>query len=466
MPKIREIFSQAFGLSSEEKLNSLARILYHYEFDGIKRRLAPNDSNLKEILDKETSEKDLNGLLQEHIFQKIRGSGERQQIDPSNHFSDETKQQLMQDFEKIGFVAEVSPESGKEYESVIIFGASQKGMENRLNDFLRYFLPKINENPKEIFFLVGERDAWLDSEIFAKEILLERINRSPKINGINEKTPDDLNKEIQFISKIILDERRRAYFLKEYNITLSKETDINKETLLKDINQFFKNNDKNEKNLDDLNKEIEGIPKITVNELRSLEVAHFTKTYGIKFPTETDIAKEIFKSIKKQVNDFDITSVDNENSARIKDLVNNIKITFIDAKRKPDGSRPDTTHTLKAFIEKVEPRKVFNFNAGMAISDQPYVSSQAMALKVDERLCGIDVVGKEGSRQVGQLNILACESAGRFNRYFALSKEQQQGIKSDKPPSFQRNPSQATANRGNDGKFLEQVEAPSFVGRN
>ena len=466
MPKIREIFSQAFGLSSEDQLNSLARILYHYEFDGIKRRSAPNDSNLKEILDKKTIEKDLNGLLQEHIFKRIRGSGERQEINPSNHFSDETKQQLMQDFEKIGFVAEVSPESGKKYESVIIFGAAQKGMENRLDDFLKHFLPQINENPKEIFFLVGERDAWLDSEDHAKEILLERINRSPKINGINEKTPDDLNKEIQFISKIILDEQRRAYFLKEYNITLSKETDINKETLLKDINQFLKNNDKNEKNLDDLNKEIEGISKITVNERRSLQVAHFTKKYGIKFPTETDIAKEIFKSKKKQVNDFDITSVDNENSARIKDLVNNVKITFINAKRKPNGLRPDTTDTLRAFIEDVESRKVFNFNAGMAISDQPYVSSQAMALRADERLCGIDVVGKEGSRQVGQLNILACESAGRFNRYFALSKEQQQGIKSGKPRSSQGNPSQATANRGNDGKFLEQVEAPSFVGRN
>ena len=175
MPKIREIFSQAFGLSSEDQLNSLARILYHYEFDGTKRRSAPNDSNLKEILDKETSEKDLNGLLQEHIFKRIRGSGERQQIDPSNHFSDETKQQLIQDFEKIGFVAEVLPKPDKEYESVIIFGAAQKGMENRLNDFLEHFLPKINENPKEIFFLVGERDAWLDSESFAKESYKLRI---------------------------------------------------------------------------------------------------------------------------------------------------------------------------------------------------------------------------------------------------------------------------------------------------
>ena len=184
-----------------------------------------------------------------------------------------------------------------------------------------------------------------------------------------------------------------------------------------------------------------------MNERRSFQVAHFTKTYGIKFPTETDIAKEIFKSIKKQVNDFDITSVDNENSARIKDLVNNIKITFINARRKPDGSRPDTTHTLKAFIEKVEPRKGgFNFKAVMAISDQPFVSSQAMALRADERLCGIDVVGKEGSRQVGQLNILACELAGGFNRYLALSKEQQQG-----------NPSQETANRGKGVEFAEKL---------
>ena len=378
MPKIREIFSQAFGLSSDDQLNSLARILYHYEFDGIKRRFAPNDSNLKEILDKEFSEKDLNGLLQEHIFKRIRGSGERQQIDPSNHFSDETKQQLIQDFEKIGFVAEVLPKPDKEYESVIIFGAAQKGMENRLNDFLEHFLPKINENPKEIFFLVGERDAWLDSESFAKEILLERINRSPKINGINEKTPDDLNKEIQFISKITVDEQRK------------------------------------------------------------LQVAHFTKKYGIKFPTETDIAKEIVKSKKADLGGF--------------------TITYINAEKKPNGLRPDTTDTLRAFIENVESRKVFNVNAVMAISNQPYVSSQAMALRVDEGLSSIDVVGKEGSRQVGQINILACESAGRLNRYFALFKEQQQGIKSDQPRSSQGQPSQATANRGNDsGEFGTKV---------
>lgn len=89
MPMIREIFSQAFGLSSDDQLNSLARILYHYDFDGTERRSIPNDSNLKEILDKEFSEKELNDLLQKNIFQKIRGTRERQQIDPSNHFSED-----------------------------------------------------------------------------------------------------------------------------------------------------------------------------------------------------------------------------------------------------------------------------------------------------------------------------------------------------------------------------------------
>lgn len=374
MPMIREIFSQAFGLSSDDQLNSLARILYHYDFDGTERRSIPNDSNLKEILDKEFSEKELNDLLQKNIFQKIRGTRERQQIDPSNHFSEdfseETKQQLMQelmqDFEKIGFVAKVSPEQNKKYESVIIFGASQKGMESRLNDFLGYFLPQINENPKEIFFLVGERDAWLDSESCAKEILLERINRSPQINGINEKTPEDLNKEIQFISK----------------------------------------------------------DEVNVNEQRKLQVKHFTNKYGIEFPTETDIAKKIVEKIKK------------ENKA-----LEGVKIAFINAEKKPDGSRPDTTDTLKAFIKTVEPRKGgFNFKAVMAISDQPYVSSQAMALRADERLWDIDVVGKECSQEVAQLNILACELAGGFNRYSALSKEQQQGIKETLDPQ-KNNPS-------------------------
>ena len=119
---------------------------------------------------------------------------------------------------------------------------------------------------------------------------------------------------------------------------------------------------------------------------------------------------------------------------------------------------PDTTDTLRAFIEDVESRKVFNFNAGMAISNQPYVSSQAMALRADERLCGIDVVGKEGSRQVGQLNNLASELAGGLYRYLALSKEQQQDIKSDQPRSSQGNPPQATANRwNNSGEFGTKV---------
>lgn len=389
MPKIREIFSQAFGLNSDDQLNSLARILYHYEFDGIKRRSAPNDSNLKEILDKEISEKVLNDLLQEHIFKRIRGTKERQQIDTSNHFSDETKQQfsdetkqqLMQDFEKIGFVAEVSPKPGKKYESVIIFGAAQKGMENRLNDFLEHFLPKINENRKEIFFLVGERDAWLDSESCAKEILLERINRSPKINGINEKTLEDLNKEIQFISKY----------------------------------------------------------EVNVSEQRKLQVKHFTNTYGIKFPTETDIARKIVEKIKK------------ENKA-----LEGVKIAFINAEKKPNGSRPDTTDTLRAFIKIVESRKGgFNFKAVMAISNQPYVFAQALALMADERLCGIDVVGKEGSRQVDQLNILASELAGGLYRYLALSKEQQQDINSDQPRSSQGNPPQETGKRRNN--FIEFV---------
>ena len=444
MSNIREIFSQAFGLSSDDQLNSLARILYHYKFDGIKRRFAPNDSNLKEILDKEFSEKELNGLLQKNIFQKIRGSRERQEINPSNHFSDETKQQfsdetkqqLMQDFEKIGFVAEVSPKPGKKYESVIIFGAAQKGMENRLNDFLEHFLPKINENPKEIFFLAGERDAWLDSESFAKEILLKRINYSLK--GKNEAIKDEKELEAE-IKKITLDEQRKlqvTHFTKKYGIKFPIETDIDKEILLERINRSPKINGINEKTLDDLNKEIQFISKITLDEQRRLQVRHFTEKYGITFPTETDIAKEIVESRKGDLEGF--------------------AITCINAERKPDGSRPNTADTLRELIKNVE--EDFNLNAVMAISNQPYVSSQAMALKVDERLCDIDVVGKEGSREVGQLNSLASELAGGLYRYFALSKKQEQSIKSDQPLSSQGNPSQATANREIGVELAEKLD--------
>jgi|GEM_PF-6394663 len=398
---IKEIFSQAFGFSNDDQLNSLARILYHYEFDGTKRRSIPNDLNLKDILNNEISEEDLNKYLQENIFQKIRGSGERQQVDPSNDFSSETKQQLMRDFEKIGFVAEVLPNRDKEYKYVIIYGAAQNGMENRLNDFLGYFLPKINGDPKEIFFLVGKRDAWLDSESFAKEVLLEKINKLPAIPGKEKtlKTMDELEGEINEV------------YAKFSSLT----------------------------------------------EKRKGAVEYFTQKYKIEFPTEADIAEKIFESKKAESKKAESKKAD----------LDGFKITIINAEKKTDGSRPDTTDTLKAFAKEVKLRKEdFNFDAVLAISNQPNVSAQALALRVDERLCCIDVVGKEGSRQVGQLNIFACELAGGIYRYLALSKEQQQGIKSDQLLSSQANPSQATADRGNDsGEFGKQVEAPSFVGQ-
>ena len=388
MRNIEQIFNQEFGFNNN-KPNSLARILYHFEFDGVPRHSSPQQSDLDAILKRKISEADLNELLQENIFQKIRGSGERQQVDPSNDFSSETKQQLMQDFDKIGFVAEVSPNPDKKYESVIIYGATQDGMESRFNDFLGYFLPKINGDPKEIFFLVGKRDAWLDSESFAKEVLLEKINKLPAIPGKEKtsKTMDELEGEINEV------------YAKFSSLT----------------------------------------------EKRKGAVEHFTQKYKIEFPTETDIAKKIVENRKADLKGF--------------------TITYINAEKKPNGSRPDTTDTLKAFAKEVKLRKEdFNFDAVLAISNQPYVSAQALALRIDKGLCGIDVVGKEGSRQDGQLNILACELAGGFYRHFALSKEREQ--ESDQPQRSTGNPSQATANRGNDsGEFGKQVEAPSFVGQ-
>jgi len=377
---IKEILSKAFGFSNDDQLNSLARILYHYEFDGIERRSAPNDLNLKGILDYKISEEDLNKLLQENIFQKIRGSGERQQVDPSNDFSSETKQQLMQDFDKIGFVAEVSPNPDKEYKYIIIYGAAQKGMENRLNDFLGYFLPKINGDPKEIFFLVGERYAWLDSESCAKEILLERINKLSAISG-EEKTTKTM-KELEG----------------EINEVYAKFSSL--------------------------------------TEKRKGAVKYFQDTYkNIKFPTEYDIAKEVIESKKANLGGF--------------------TITYINAEKKTDGSRPDTTDTVRAFVKEVNLREEdFDFKAVVAISNQPNVSAQALSFRVDKRLCGIDVVGKEGSRQDGQLNILACELAGGFYRHFALSKQEHE---SDQPQSSQGAPSSETVNR-KDASLAEQLD--------
>ncbi len=340
---IGKIFSQEFGFN-KSKLNSLARILNHFDaLEDLPRVENPQQSDLDKILQKEIAEDKLNEALQKNIFQKIRGTKERQQIDPSNNFSTETKQQLMQDFEKIGFVAEVSPNPNKKYESVIIFGATQAGMETRFKDFLEHFLPQINEKPKEIFMLVGDREGWLDSEIFAKKILLDRINSSLEKNGEPKKTMENLQQEIEGVY----------------------------------ANQAFSN----------------------LTEKRKGVVQYFQENYkDIKFPTETDIAKEIVESKKTDLDGF--------------------AITFIGAEKKPDGSRPNTEDTLKAFVADVKSRDSFELNSVLAISNQPYVSAQAMAINANQNLmgCGIDVIGKECSRQVGRLNNFVSEFAVVINR--------------------------------------------------
>jgi len=342
MSNIRQIFSEDFGFNTEDKLNSLARILYYFEFDGIKRSLDPSPSDLNGILDKEISRKDLNELLQTNIFLVIRGKNERQQIDPSNAFSDDIKKQLEQDFKNIGFVDEILPSPEKDYKSVIIFGATQAGMEIRFNDFFEYFLPKISKGEKEIFILAGEREGWLDKEPFAKKILLERINS-----------------------------------LLEYKDKDKDKPKITMENLKEEIEEFNKNLDS---------------PSLA--EKRKAEVSYFKQKYNIQFPTETDIAREIFESDKATFGDC--------------------KITFINAEKNLDGLRPNTEDTLRAFAKHISSRDDIspdkNFSI-MSISNQPYITAQNMAIKsagIDVAKFDIDTVGKSSSVSLNLFVVELC----------------------------------------------------------
>ena len=358
--KIAQIFSQEFGFN-KEKLNSLARILNHFgALDDLPRVENPQQSDLDKILQKEVSEEDINKALQKNIFQKIRGTKERQQIDPSNAFSDDIKKQLEQDFKNIGFVDEISPSPEKDYKSVIIFGATQAGMESRFSDFLEYFLPKLNEKPKEIFILAGDREGWLESETFAEKILLERINSALENKGEPIKTMENLKQEIKEVHD----------------------------------NPAFR----------------------SLAEKRNGAVEHFKEKYKIKCPTETDIGKEIVESKKADLNGF--------------------VITYINAEKKPNGSRPDTVDTLIAFVADVKSRESFEFKSVLAISNQPHVSPQAMAINsAHPDLIGtIDVVGKETIGAVDKLNILACELCGTINRCPAFKEKQQTNYEGQPQP--------------------------------
>lgn len=152
-------------------------------------------------------------------------------------------------------------------------------------------------------------------------------------------------------------------------------------------------------------------------EQRNGAVEYFQKNYGIKFPTETDIAKEIVESKKA---DFD-----------------GFTITYINAEKKPDGSRPNTEDTLREFLTNTQSRENFNSKAILAISSQPSLSAQAMAINSahpDLIGYGIDVVGKETIGAVGKLNILVCELCSTINRCPAFQEKQQTNYEGQPQP--------------------------------
>ena len=340
MPRtIAQIFSQEFDFN-KSKLNSLARILNHFDvLEDLPSVENPQQSDLDKILQKEISEKDINEALQKNIFQKIRGTKERQQIDPSNAFSDDIKKQLEQDFKNIGFVDEISPTPEKDYKSVIIFGATQAGMEIRFDDFFKHFLPQINQGEKEIFVLAGEREGWLDREPYARKILLDRVNAS--LSSKSEKIE---------------------------NFDVLKE-DLEKGTPIK----------------------VENREKIK---------NFFCKKYGIQFPTETDIAREIYNSNLEKFGDC--------------------KITFINAEKNPDGSRPNTEDTLRAFAKHISSRDDISPDTTfsiLSISNQPFVTPQSMAIKsagIDVARFDIDTVGKSSSEV--SLNLFVVELCSSMMR--------------------------------------------------
>jgi hypothetical protein len=339
MRNIKQIFNKEFGFN-ENQLNSLARIFYYYEFDGETRDSAPKQSQLDEILEKEISEKDLNDLLQKNIFHKIRGGGERQQIKNSD-FSDDAKFQLLQDFKNIGFIDKISLNTKKEYDFAIIYGATQNLMKSRIDNFLDDLLPTMKKKPEQIFILTGERDSWLDHENLAKEILLEKINKSLERKNADPISMENLDAEIA---------------------TLQFES-------------------------------------LTLQ--RNEQAKHFSQKYGIKFPTEYDIANQIF---------LDRT-----------DKSENEKIKLVSVNKKSNGSRPTTEDTLQAFITYINtifetPYRPIHI---LAVSNQPYVSSQDMSIRslpknFSKLKLIADTVGDDFKGT--SLNVLVCELAGTINR--------------------------------------------------
>lgn len=161
---------------------------------------------------------------------------------------------------------------------------------------------------------------------------------------------------------------------------------------------------------------------ISVNDLRKKLVEYYTTQYGISFPIETDGARALLEDYQKQ--------------GKISD---GVLIYVVDAKKKPDGSRPDSEDTIRKWLEDNNNFQGNDLEGNIVeilfVSNQPYYNAQKAAMGIHCHDVPISVSGLASASSNKDSAILFPELAGGFNRFTKLLKTLQPAPKISSPMS-------------------------------
>jgi hypothetical protein len=228
MTTVSEIFT---GLGYTEYQLPLIGQLLHLTggFDGIVKSYESLESfDVSEVLDQKMTLDQLNDLMQQNYFQKLRGEKERQQIVDSPEFQS-IAQAIVGILGSLGFTEAVKP-TKQSYYFAFVFGATEVGMKSRMDSYMT-FMQDEGVSIDQIFILAGARDLWLDSSSDPSTALIV----ARKINELPTCTVRVATQQVADEGKRIFDETKGntntkrvavvKYFEEKYKIKWPTEAD-------------------------------------------------------------------------------------------------------------------------------------------------------------------------------------------------------------------------------------------------
>lgn len=194
---INQIAQEVYKIVGQEAVKSFAKIIYIAGGIDGKQNSASNfnDKSAQEILDTRLSLEQLDANFQENIFKKYRGQGVERQNISSGSFGGEDRSAIIECFKQVGFIDKVEP-SRKNYDEVLVLGATMIGVKSRIDD-----LKVLDLEYKKVSFLTGERALWMDSpsdnfedDKIAQNLLVQRCdNDEVTCASIDEKMQEIKN---------------------------------------------------------------------------------------------------------------------------------------------------------------------------------------------------------------------------------------------------------------------------------